>query len=95
MPTIVGSVSGCVTDVMSEPLTSCHPSTSTNRSNLNGSEISTSGGNTVNESVSALQANIVDNLAMKLAYRVKYTSDVPSDTDTTDPETTASVLYSF
>ena len=59
------------------------------------SEISTSGGNTVNESVSALQANIVDNLAMKLAYRVKYTSDVPSDTDTTDTETTASVLYSF
>lgn len=59
------------------------------------SEISTSGGSTVNESVSALQANIMDNLAMKLAYRIKYTSDVPATKDTTDTETTASVLYSF
>ncbi|MCO4785609.1 DUF481 domain-containing protein [Marinomonas atlantica] len=59
------------------------------------SEISTSGGNTVNESVSSLQANLIDNLAMKLAYRVKYTSDVPANTETTDTETTASVLYSF
>ncbi|SBT16993.1 hypothetical protein MGA5115_01081 [Marinomonas gallaica] len=59
------------------------------------SEISTNGGNTVNESVSSLQASLLENLAMKLAYRVKYTSDVPADTDTTDTETTASVLYSF
>ncbi|SBS34851.1 hypothetical protein MAQ5080_02994 [Marinomonas aquimarina] len=68
--------------------------TSLFRQELN-SEISTSGGNTVNESISSIQASIVDNLAMKLAYKVKYTSDVPSDTDTTDTETTASVLYSF
>ncbi|MBM6550845.1 DUF481 domain-containing protein [Marinomonas ostreistagni] len=58
-------------------------------------EASVDGGNDVYESVSAIQANIVDNLAMKLAYRVKYTSDVPANTDTTDTETTASVLYSF
>lgn len=68
--------------------------TSLFRQELN-SEISTSGGNTVNESISSIQASIVDNLAMKLAYKVKYTSDVPSDTDSTDTETTASVLYSF
>lgn len=68
--------------------------TSLFRQELN-SEISTSGGNTVNESISSLQASLVDNLAMKLSYKVKYTSDVPSDTDTTDTETTASVLYSF
>lgn len=68
--------------------------TSLFRQELN-SEISTSGGNTVNESISSIQASIVDNLAMKLSYKVKYTSDVPSDTDTTDTETTASVLYSF
>ncbi|CUB04470.1 DUF481 domain-containing protein [Marinomonas fungiae] len=68
--------------------------TSLFRQELN-SEISTSGGNTVNESISSLQANIIDNLAMKLSYKIKYTSDVPSDTDTTDTETTASVLYSF
>lgn len=68
--------------------------TSLFRQELN-SEISTSGGNTVNESISSIQANIVDNLAMKLSYKVEYTSDVPSDTDTTDTETTASVLYSF
>ncbi len=59
------------------------------------SEISTSGGSTVNESVSAIQANVLQNLAMKLAYRVKYTSDVPENTENTDTETTASVLYSF
>ena len=68
--------------------------TSLFRQELN-SEISTSGGNTVNESISSIQANIVDNLAMKLAYKVEYTSDVPAETDTTDTETTASVLYSF
>ena len=58
-------------------------------------EISTEGGNDVYESISAIQANIIDNLAMKLAYRVKYTSDVPENTETTDSETTASILYSF
>lgn len=58
-------------------------------------ETSIDGGNDVYESVSAIQANIIDNLAMKLAYRVQYTSDVPDNTDTTDTETTASVLYSF
>ncbi len=59
------------------------------------SEISTSGGSTVNESVSAVQANILNDLAMKLAYRIKHTSDVPADTEKTDTETTVSVLYSF
>lgn len=68
--------------------------TSLFRQELN-TERSLDGGNTVNESISTLQANIIDNLAMKFAYRIKYTSDVPDNTQTTDTETTISVLYSF
>lgn len=59
------------------------------------SEISTENGSAISESISSLQANIVDNLAMKLSYRVKHSTDVPVDTKKISTETSVSVLYSF
>ncbi|MEL0635384.1 MULTISPECIES: DUF481 domain-containing protein [Marinomonas] len=68
--------------------------TSLFRQELN-TEIGTEHGSSITESVSSLQANIVDNLAMKVSYRIKYSSEVPADTENTDTETTVSMLYSF
>ncbi|MEL0612430.1 DUF481 domain-containing protein [Marinomonas arenicola] len=50
---------------------------------------------TVTESISSLQANIVENFAMKLSYRVQYSSKAPLDTEKTDTETSITLLYSF
>lgn len=50
---------------------------------------------TVTESISSLQANIANNFAMKLSYRIQYSSKVPTDTEKTDTETAVTLLYSF
>jgi len=50
---------------------------------------------TISKSVSALKAQIVGSLAMKLSYTVKHTSDVPVETEKTDTETALTLVYSF
>lgn len=50
---------------------------------------------TISESLTALKANLIGNLAMKLAYRVKHESQVPAGTSKTDTETSLSLLYGF
>lgn len=64
------------------------------RQELN-TEIGLSQHNTISESVTSLQANVMDNLAMKVSYRIKYTSDAPADAAKTDTETSLTLLYSF
>ncbi|EKE67774.1 DUF481 domain-containing protein [Gallaecimonas xiamenensis] len=64
------------------------------RQELN-SEIGLDESNTITESVTSLQANVMGNLAMKISYRVKYTSKVPDDTEKTDTETSFTILYTF
>ncbi|ROQ23443.1 DUF481 domain-containing protein [Gallaecimonas pentaromativorans] len=68
--------------------------TSLFRQELN-TEIGLEDGNSITESVTSLQANVMGNLAMKVSYRIKYTSDVPADTEKTDTETSFTLLYSF
>ena len=51
--------------------------------------------NTISESETSLQSNIVGNLSMKAAFRVKYVSDAPEGIDSTDTETSLSLLYGF
>lgn len=72
-----------------------HLSTSSIFKQVLSTEIGTDNANSITESVTSLQANIIDDLAMKLSYRVEYSSDVPSGTERMDTETTVSVLYSF
>lgn len=51
--------------------------------------------NTITESETALQANVVGNLSMKAAYRVKHVSDPPAGSESTDKELSLSLLYGF
>lgn len=51
--------------------------------------------NTVSKSVTALQASVVNNLAMKLSFTVENTSDVPAGVDKTDTETAVTLVYAF
>ncbi|MGE4048981.1 MAG: YdiY family protein [Acetobacteraceae bacterium] len=53
------------------------------------------GGRTVTRSLSALSAQIVGNLAAKFGVRITHTSDVPSDIDKTDTETSTTLVYEF
>ena len=50
---------------------------------------------TITKSVTALQADVMGNLAMKLSYTVTHTSDVPEDIDKTDTETAVTLVYGF
>ena len=50
---------------------------------------------TISRSVTAVQASIVGNLAMKLSYTVENVSDVPPGVKKTDTETAATLVYSF
>jgi len=50
---------------------------------------------TISESLTAIKANLIGNLAMKLSYRVKHESKVPAGTAKTDTETALSLLYGF
>ena len=51
--------------------------------------------NTISKSVSSLKTTIVGALALKLAYTVKYTDEVPSGKKQADTETSVTVVYSF
>lgn len=58
-------------------------------------EIGFNENNIISQSETAIQANIVGNLSMKAAYRVKHISDAPVDSAKTDTETSISLLYGF
>ncbi len=47
------------------------------------------------ESETSLQANVIGNLSMKAAFRVKHLSDPPVGSENTDTETSLSLLYGF
>ena len=51
--------------------------------------------NTITESETSVQASVVGDLSLKLAYRVTHVSDAPPDSEKTDTETSVSVLYGF
>lgn len=50
---------------------------------------------TVSKSVTALQAKVAGNLAMKLSYTAEHTSTVPLGVEKTDTQTAASLVYGF
>lgn len=58
-------------------------------------EIGLDENNTITESETSLQANVVGNLSMKAAFRVKHVSDAPAGSENTDTETSLSLLYGF
>ncbi|PCM45004.1 YdiY family protein [Marinobacter sp. ANT_B65] len=58
-------------------------------------EIGLDENNVISQSETAIKANIVGNLSMKAAYRVKHVSDAPAGTDSTDTETAITLLYGF
>lgn len=58
-------------------------------------EIGLDENNVISQSETALKANVVGNLSMKLAYRVEHVSDAPAGSDSTDTETSISLLYGF
>ena len=50
---------------------------------------------TISKSVTALQADVMNNLAMKVSFTAKNTSDVPDGIDKTDTETALTLVYGF
>lgn len=50
---------------------------------------------TITRSVTSLSAQIVGSLAMKLAYTLRHTSEVPADIEKTDTETSVTLVYKF
>ncbi len=59
------------------------------------SEIGLDENNTVTESETSVQATVVGNLSMKLAYLLQHVSDEPAGSDDTDTEITLALLYGF
>ncbi|WP_100638429.1 DUF481 domain-containing protein [Marinobacter salexigens] len=58
-------------------------------------EIGLDENNVISQSETAIKANIMGDLSMKAAYRVKHVSDAPAGVDSTDTETSLSLLYGF
>ncbi|HTN35069.1 MAG TPA: DUF481 domain-containing protein [Marinobacter sp.] len=58
-------------------------------------EIGLDENNRITQSETSLKTNIVGNLSMKAAFRVKHASQVPDDKKKTDTETSLSLLYGF
>lgn len=58
-------------------------------------EIGLDDNNTVSESETSLQSTVVGNVSMKVAFRVKHVSEPPEGTESTDTETSLSLLYGF
>jgi len=50
---------------------------------------------TISESVTALKAQVIGNLAMKVSYKVRNVSKVPIGTKKTDSETALTLVYGF
>lgn len=51
--------------------------------------------NTVWKSVSAVKAQLMNQLAMKFSYTVKHITDVPEGSENTDTETAITLVYNF
>jgi putative salt-induced outer membrane protein YdiY len=51
--------------------------------------------NTSIESIAALRARLVGNLALVFSYRIKRNSDVPADIEDTDTFTSVALEYAF
>ncbi|MCR8923665.1 DUF481 domain-containing protein [Dasania sp. GY-MA-18] len=51
--------------------------------------------NSISQSETALKVKINSSLSLKLAYKIKYTDEVPVDTKRADKETLVSLSYSF
>lgn len=62
-----------------------------------GQELTVEGGdeNTISKSITSLKTTIVGKLALKVAYTVKYTEEVPPENDHADTETSITLVYSF
>ncbi|RMJ04249.1 hypothetical protein DOQ08_01569 [Marinobacter litoralis] len=58
-------------------------------------EIGLDDNNTISKSETSLQSSIMNNLSMKVAYRVKHVSDAPEGSEKTDTELAVSLLYGF
>lgn len=50
---------------------------------------------TITKSVTGLKSQVAGNLAMKITYTIKNTSDVPDNVEETDTETAVTLVYSF
>lgn len=50
---------------------------------------------TISRSVTSLKSTIVGALAMKLSYTIRYTDNVPPETEHADTETAVTLVYSF
>ncbi|SET17198.1 Putative salt-induced outer membrane protein YdiY [Marinobacter segnicrescens] len=59
------------------------------------SEIGLDENNVITESETSVQASVIGDLSLKLAYRVTHVSDAPPDSEDTDTETSLSLLYGF
>ena len=51
--------------------------------------------NTSVDTVSAIKANIIGNLALEVAFKVKHNTDPPADKEETDTATSLSLVYGF
>ncbi len=58
-------------------------------------EYETGENNSLAKSVSAIKAQLNGSLALKVSYTVKYTEEVPAETDDTDTETAVTLVYTF
>ncbi len=58
-------------------------------------EIGLDDNNTITQSETSLQSTIVNSLSMKVSFRAKHVSDAPVGSDSTDTETSLSLLYGF
>ena len=58
-------------------------------------EIGLENNNTITESETSVQASVVGDLSLKLAYRVTHVSDPPPEAESTDTEASATILYGF
>ncbi len=50
---------------------------------------------TITKSVTGLKSQVAGNLAMKVTYTIKHTSEVPDDVEEMDTETAVTLVYSF
>ncbi|MFW5824378.1 MAG: DUF481 domain-containing protein, partial [Marinobacter sp.] len=60
-----------------------------------GTEFGLDESNVITESETALHASVIGDLSLKLAYRVTHISDAPRESESTDTETSVSLLYGF